>query len=108
MRNIIFRLVAVSIFLGCQNNESKELEMVPIDLDELTISQIHEAYRNGEYTSEALVKAYLERINTQDSILNAITYINPNAISEAKKLDEEFKTTGKLRPLHGIPNDCER
>lgn len=104
MKNIIFLIVITCSFLGCRNNESSQLEEMTIDfLNELTITQIHEAYKKGTFTGEALVKAYLERINTQDSIINAITYINSNAISEAKKLDEEFKTTGKLRPLHGIP-----
>jgi len=35
--------------------------------------------------------------------LNAIVAVNPDALRIADELDNEFRTTGKLRPLHGIP-----
>ncbi|AUD01212.1 amidase [Spirosoma pollinicola] len=75
------------------------------DLLETTISDIHRAFRNGNLTSEQLVKAYLERIKTYDqpTKLNSIILVNPEAIATARALDAEFKKTGKLRPLHGIP-----
>jgi Asp-tRNA(Asn)/Glu-tRNA(Gln) amidotransferase A subunit family amidase len=74
-----------------------------INLEELTIEQIHQAYKKEDYNSEALVNAYLMRIQQYDSKTNSLTVINPNAAKVARQLDEEFKTTGKLRPLHGIP-----
>ncbi|MCZ6818530.1 MAG: amidase family protein, partial [Calditrichaeota bacterium] len=75
------------------------------DLIEATISEIHQAIRSGEITCLQLVNAYLKRIETYDQStrLNAIVIINPHAAAEAKKLDDVFKKTGKLRPLHGIP-----
>lgn len=78
-------------------------EVKPIVLDELTISEIHQAYQNDLFTSQQLVEGYLNRIEQLDNKTNALTFINPNAIDTAKKLDEEFKKTGVLRPLHGIP-----
>lgn len=39
----------------------------------------------------------------QSTKLNSIILLNPNAIRIARELDAEFKSTGKLRPLHGIP-----
>jgi Asp-tRNA(Asn)/Glu-tRNA(Gln) amidotransferase A subunit family amidase len=74
-----------------------------VKLEELTVNQIHQAYKNQEYDSETLVKAYIARIQQLDSKTNALTVVNPDAVSIARALDEEFKTTGKLRPLHGIP-----
>ena len=74
-----------------------------IDLSELTIADIHAAYRGGDYTSEALVQAYFARMDSLDGPLNAITYRNPAALQAARALDEEFAATGTLRPLHGIP-----
>jgi amidase len=74
-----------------------------INLEELTISQIHQAFSAGEYSAEDLVQAYLGRIESLDSSLNSISVINPEAVAIAKKLDEEFQKTGKLRPLHAIP-----
>lgn len=84
--------------LACQQEEN-----VNIDVNELTIAEIHQSFTEGKYTSEQLVQTYLDRIKKLDSSINAITYINPNALAEAKALDIEFMETGKLRPLHGIP-----
>ena len=78
---------------------------VVIDLEELTVSQIHEAYLTGAYSAEQLTQAYLERIEEFDQAtgLNAMVLINPSAIQEARLLDQEYKETGVLRALHGIP-----
>lgn len=72
---------------------------------ELTVADIHRAYQRGEYTAEQLVMAYLDRIKAYDqpTKLNSIIIVNPEAIQTARALDVEFKKTGKLRPLHGIP-----
>ncbi|QIP16168.1 amidase [Spirosoma aureum] len=75
------------------------------ELIETTISDIHKAFRTGSLTSEQLVNAYLKRIQTYDqpTKLNAIIIVNPEAINTARALDAEFRKTGRLRPLHGIP-----
>jgi Asp-tRNA(Asn)/Glu-tRNA(Gln) amidotransferase A subunit family amidase len=75
------------------------------ELIEATIAEAHAAMRAGKLTSHQLVEAYLRRIRAYDQStrLNAIVLINPNALAEADKLDQEFKRTGKMRPLHGIP-----
>jgi Asp-tRNA(Asn)/Glu-tRNA(Gln) amidotransferase A subunit family amidase len=75
------------------------------ELIEATISDIHRAVLAGKVTCHALVEGYLERIHAYDRAtqLNAIVVTNPNALAEADELDEEFRRTGKLRPLHGIP-----
>lgn len=74
------------------------------ELAETTIALTHQAIRSGKITCRQLVEGYLRRIRTYDQStrLNAIVLINPNALAEADKLDQEFKRTGKLRPLHGI------
>lgn len=94
----ICALIILSLFSFCKSPEPKE-----INLEELTISQIHQAFSEGEYSAEELVQAYLDRIESLDSSLNSISVFNPEAVAIAKKLDEEFLKTGKLRPLHGIP-----
>ncbi len=72
---------------------------------ETTIAEIHDAFRTGRLTSRALVELYLRRIEAYDqpTRLNALVVINPNALSRADELDQEFRRTGELRPLHGIP-----
>lgn len=88
----------LSLLLACQSPEKKE-----VNLEELTITEIHQAYQNRDFSTEELTQAYLDRIEALDSSLNSISVTNPEALAIAKKLDEEFKKTGKLRPLHGIP-----
>lgn len=60
----------------------------------------------GELSSQALTRAYLDRIAAVDDAgpaLNAIIETNPQALAEAAARDAE-RAAGKLRgPLHGIP-----
>lgn len=86
-------------FSSCQHKE----QSVEIDLQELTISQIHQAYQNGDYNSQQLVQAYFDAIEAHNEPINAITVIDPEALATAKILDAEYEQTGVLRPLHGIP-----
>lgn len=100
-KNILAPLCILLVLssMGCQSqSESKN-----IALAELTIADIHKAYQDGSYNSQQLVAAYLARIKQFDEKLNALTTINPAALSIAKELDEEYKKTGQLRPLQGIP-----
>ncbi|WP_456279310.1 amidase [Bacillus sp. AK128] len=72
-------------------------------LEEATILELQEAMNQGRITSKQLVQLYLDRIAKYDSILNAITIINPNALETAAKLDQEREQTGPRGPLHGTP-----
>jgi amidase len=92
-------LILVLTILGCDTPK----EVKNINLSELTISDIHLAYKDGRYTSEELVSAYIKQIEKFDDSINAISIINPEVIAIAKKLDEDYKNTGVLKPLHGIP-----
>src|SRR5215471_8667458 len=74
------------------------------EVTETTIAQTQAAIRAGRVTCRQLVEAYLKRIRAYDqpSGLNALVVINPDALAQADRLDQEFKRTGKLRPLQGI------
>lgn len=96
---IFFCCLLFSIMIACTTHTRE----TAIDLEELTVAQIHQAYAEGEYNSQQLVQAYLDRIEAYDSLTNALTNINPKALETARELDEEYAQTGQLRPLHGIP-----
>jgi len=96
--NLVY-IYLVFLLIGCQSTKLSK----PIDLTELTIANIHDAYEKGSYNSQDLVNSYLARIEKFDKNANAITTINPRALAIAKELDEEFAKSKKLRPLHGIP-----
>lgn len=83
--------------------ESKETEF---QLMETTIDDIHAAFKSGKLTSRRLAEMYLARIEAYDKkgpALNSIIAINPTALREADALDAQFKKSGPVGPLHGIP-----
>ena len=88
---------------GCNSKKDTNTGRFPVL--ETTIKDIHEAYRAGTLTCRELVEIYLARIEEYDKStrLNAIVVVNPEALKTADELDLEFRSTGKLRPLHGIP-----
>ncbi|MDF2156700.1 amidase family protein [Algoriphagus sp. CAU 1675] len=96
MKNWLYFTLFFALHFSCS-------EKKVISLEELTIAEIHQAYTEGDYNAEELVQAYLDRIQSKDSAINSISEINPQALEDARKLDNEFAQTGKLRPLHGIP-----
>ena len=73
---------------------------------ETTIDQVHAAYKSGDLTCRQLVQMYLDRIAAYDKsgpALNAIISLNPDALTEADRLDAAYKAAGPVGPLHGIP-----
>ena len=100
MYRLLISLLLVVLIPACHLEKGSDSS---IEISELTIADIHQAYVSGDYNSQQLVNAYLERIGQLNGKINAITYINPGAISAAKRLDREYRKTKKLRPLHGIP-----
>jgi amidase len=75
-----------------------------MNLLELTIETYHQALRIGQTTVEKLVSFYLDRIKHFDPALSSIISINPNALSQARDLDEQFLATHELvGALHGVP-----
>ncbi|MFC2165681.1 amidase family protein [Acidobacteriota bacterium] len=105
--NFKFRFICLLCLLilifACSPKKEESGSHFP--LIETTIKDIHEAFKSGELTCRDLVETYLARIEKYDKStrLNAIVVVNPDALNIADELDKEFQTTGKLRPLHGIP-----
>jgi amidase len=75
-------------------------------IEEMTISQLQQGYRDGKYTVKEVVQTYIDRINELDRngpALNSIIVINPDALSIAEELDSD-SASGKHRgPLYGVP-----
>jgi Asp-tRNA(Asn)/Glu-tRNA(Gln) amidotransferase A subunit family amidase len=73
---------------------------------ETTIDDIHAAMKAGKLTAHQLVQDYLDRIdayNEKGPAINCVINVNPVALAEADRLDAEFKKSGFVGPLHGIP-----
>src|SRR4028119_1082776 len=75
-------------------------------LEEINISDLQQKMKEGQYTSEAITKLYLDRIEAIDEkgfALHSVIEVNPDALSIAQAMDQERKN-GKVRGLlHGIP-----
>ena len=75
-------------------------------LESATIQSIHDAMGKGDLTCRQLVEMYLDRIEQFDqksAKLNSVILINPNVLEIADKLDKQFKESGFVGSLHGIP-----
>jgi len=77
----------------------------PLAVIELTIDAAQQAIREHRISCQQLTRRYIARIKAYDQPtgLNAITVINPKALTRAEQLDEKFARTGTMRRLHCIP-----
>jgi amidase len=78
----------------------------PFEVEEATISQVHDAMKAGKLTCRALVARYLKRIEAYDKngpAINAIVLINPDVEKQADDLDRRFAQSGLTGPLHCVP-----
>ena len=73
---------------------------------EATIADLHSALTSRQVTCRELVRGYLDRIAAYDAAwpgLNAIQYVNPDALQLAESLDAAFTASGLVGPLHCVP-----
>jgi len=92
-------LVAVCLLAAATGSHAE-------DFAELSIAELHERMQRQELTAEELVTWYLLRIDEIDRAgpkLNSIIELNPDAISIARALDEEWRRSGPRGLMHGIP-----
>ena len=75
-----------------------------MDVVEATISEVQDAVRDGRTTCRMVVQAHLDRIAAYDeATVNAITVLNPNALTRADELDAAVKAGESLGPLFCVP-----
>ena len=76
------------------------------DVEEKTVGMLQVDLAAGRISSEQLVSLYSDRIAALDRrgpALHAVIALNPNALADARALDQE-RARGQVRgPLHGIP-----
>lgn len=96
-------LLILSISCIDQTNDRTENAFL---FEEITISNLQQGYTSNDFTIKEVVQAYLNRIEQIDQsgpALNAMIYLNPDAISVAEELDQELQNGNSRGPLHGIP-----
>ncbi|MFM1943641.1 MAG: amidase [Verrucomicrobiota bacterium] len=76
------------------------------ELEEMTLVELGLRMEKGELTSEACVRAYMERITRMDRVeggVNSVIELNPDALAMSRALDEERLERGVRGALHGVP-----
>ena len=77
--------------------------MGSIDVVELTVQGAQAAFASGAATSEALTQAFLDRIATFNPAYNAIIFLNPDALDDARAIDRRRAAGETLGSLAGVP-----
>jgi len=74
------------------------------DLAFLGIRELGRLYRSGRASPVEVVNACLRRIERDEPKLNAwITVLKEEALTEARRIEGDFRSGWDLGPLHGIP-----
>ena len=96
-------LLTAALAACTSNSTATSSSTAPFNIVETTIPEMQKAMQEGRTTSRQIVEQYLQRIALYNDKINAIITVNPKALEEADRLDQERKS-GKVRgPLHGIP-----
>ena len=96
----------VTRFLACLILCLPAFSQSAFEVEEATISEVHEAMKAGRLTCRALVDSYLKRIAAYDKngpAINSIVLVNPDAMKQAETLDARFAQSGLTSPLHCVP-----
>jgi amidase len=96
------------ILITCKTPVNNNLKKVTYNswIEEVTIKQLQQGYKERKYTITDVVKVYLDRINEIDKNgprLNSIIIVNPDVLEIAGELDRELAAGKSRGPLHGIP-----
>ncbi len=83
--------------------EKKQEAAAPYNVEEVPLSQIAADLAAGKTTSVAVTQAYIERMKTLDTGLNAVILIAPDAVEQAAAADKRRKDGQALGHLDGIP-----
>jgi len=97
-------ILSFSFLITCEPEATKQTPARY--LEEMTISQLQQAFRQHRYTVKQVVVDYLDRIEAIDRNgpkLNSIILINPDALKIAEELDRELAAGKSRGPMHGIP-----
>lgn len=97
----LIQLKLAALILGLSFGASANM-----DINELTINDLHNAVMSHQTTFKQTIQDYLnaiEKNNHHGQQLNSVITVSSTAIAEAEAADKEFKKTGKLKPLQGIP-----
>ncbi len=75
-----------------------------MELNELTITKIHEGLKKKKFSALELCKIYLDKLKEKNKEISAFLTITENlALSQAKKIDDTIQKGREIPSLAGIP-----
>jgi len=98
----------ILILITCKSPVNNQVNEEPDNnwIEELTIAELQQGYKEGKYTVTSVVSTYLDRIKEIDKNgpeLNSVIVINPDALQIAEELDRELAAGKSRGPMHGVP-----
>ena len=96
----------LSIEVSAHNHAGEKPTKDPVNVVAMTLPQIVSGLDTGQFSSQDLTRAYLNRIDMIDQsgpTLNAIISLNVSAMKLAKKSDMRRAQGKEKSPLDGVP-----
>ncbi|XP_052287998.1 probable amidase At4g34880 isoform X3 [Citrus sinensis] len=93
------------IILAVYSSGSPATESREFSVKEATIEDLQLAFKQNQLTSRQLVEMYIREIGRLNPLLRGVIEVNPDAINQADKADQERKAKAPRSQLglHGIP-----
>ena len=79
------------------------MDKTDIDVTEMPVADVQDGYARGAFSCEALTQAFLDRIARLNPRLNAVIFVNPDALADARAVDARRRAGEPLGPLAGVP-----
>lgn len=79
------------------------LAVAATDWHERSVHDLRSSLIAGEISAEALTRHFLNRIETLDGELASVIATSPDALDQARALDQHLAAGGQPGALHGIP-----
>lgn len=97
------RKALTCVMLGSALTASPAIHSQEIDLVEATIAELRQSLASNAISAEDLTAASLARIEHFEPSYNAFTFVNPDALAQARAVDARRAAGESLGPLAGIP-----
>jgi Asp-tRNA(Asn)/Glu-tRNA(Gln) amidotransferase A subunit family amidase len=97
------RTAVIGVVLGSALALSGPAQAQEIDVVEATIAELHQSLAGNAVSAEELTAAALARIEQFEPAYNAFTFMNPDALAQARAVDARRAAGEDLGPLAGIP-----
>ncbi|MFV2056872.1 MAG: amidase family protein [Thiohalomonadales bacterium] len=104
-KRMVYVLLVLILSACATQGSSSGKDSLSFSYIETTIDNLHAAIKNNQIDCVSITQGFIQRIKKYDQVssLNAIIYLNPNALSKARALDKQYQIDGTMQKLHCVP-----